>query len=148
MTASAQAITPTVPTEGSSLPIRQFTVTRSDLIRYAAASGDLNPIHWSDRSARRAGLPGVIAHGMLTLGLAIRAVVEWAGPQAVVLDCRAGFTQPVVVPDDDTGVCLSVGGIVTATPGPGRFRIRLTVHQGTTKVLGRAHALVVLRQAA
>ncbi|MFI9450248.1 MaoC/PaaZ C-terminal domain-containing protein [Amycolatopsis sp. NPDC052450] len=143
MTAPSRA---TGPAEGSSLPVRQFTVTRSDLIRYAAASGDLNPLHWSDRRARQAGLPGVVAHGMLTLGLAIRAVVEWAGPQAIVLDCRAGFTQPVVVPDDDTGACLSVGGTVTETPEPGRFRIRLTVHHGTKKVLGRAHALVVLRQ--
>ena len=54
-----------------------FTVTRADLVRYAEASGDHNPIHQDEDVARSVGLPGVIAHGMYTMALAARAVGEW-----------------------------------------------------------------------
>ena len=64
---------------GVSLGPVGYVVRRADLIRYAGASGDFNPIHWSQRVATEVGLPGVIAHGMYTLGLAGRAVSEWAG---------------------------------------------------------------------
>jgi len=67
------------------LPVQTFRVTRADLIRYAGASGDFNPIHWSERFAVKVGLPGVIAHGMFTMALVGRAVTAWAGaPDAVV----------------------------------------------------------------
>ena len=64
---------------GQALPTQTFRVTRADLVRYAGASGDFNPIHWSDRVATSVGLPGVIAHGMFTMALAARAVDGWAG---------------------------------------------------------------------
>ena len=64
-------------TAGAVLEPRVFRVTRADLVRYAGASGDFNPIHWSDRVATSVGLPGVIAHGMFTMALAARAVAEW-----------------------------------------------------------------------
>jgi acyl dehydratase len=64
---------------GTELPEQVFRVTRGDLVRYAGASGDFNPIHWSDRVATSVGLPGVIAHGMFTMALAGRAVTEWTG---------------------------------------------------------------------
>ena len=57
---------------GDELPEQTYPVTRADLVRYAGASGDFNPIHWSDRVAGSVGLPGVIAHGMFTLALAAR----------------------------------------------------------------------------
>ena len=56
------------------LPARTYRITRADLVRYAGASGDFNPIHWSDRVATSVGLPGVIAHGMFTMALVARAV--------------------------------------------------------------------------
>ena len=64
---------------GDVLPEQVYTVTRADLVRYAGASGDQNPIHWSDRVATSVGLPGVIAHGMYTMALAARALDTWAG---------------------------------------------------------------------
>ena len=71
---------------GTELPEQTFQVTRADLIRYAGASGDFNVIHWNDRVAREVGLPGVIAHGMLTAGLAVRAVTTWTGDPGAVVD--------------------------------------------------------------
>lgn len=55
--------------EGDSLPLIQLDpVSRLDLIKYAGASGDFNPIHTIDAEAEEAGLPGIIAHGMWTMG--------------------------------------------------------------------------------
>ena len=86
-------------TPGDVLEPREFTVTRADLMRYAGASGDHNPIHQDEQVATSVGLPGVIAHGMYTLALAARAVADWTdGAEVVDLGCK--FTNPVAVPDD------------------------------------------------
>jgi acyl dehydratase len=128
---------------GVSLEPAQFRVRRSDLVRYAGASGDFNPIHWSQRVATEVGLPGVIAHGMYTLGLAGRAVAEWAGGADRVVQLGGRFTKPVAVPDDESGVVVEVGGEVKPTDTTGRVRIDLTVTCGDQKVLGMARAVVV-----
>jgi len=101
------------PAVGDQLPPLSLRVTRSDLVRYAGASGDFNPIHWSDRVATSVGLPGVIAHGMLTMALAGRLVSGWAEDPAAVRRYGVRFTRPVVVPDDDTGALLEVTGKIT-----------------------------------
>src|SRR4051812_9336753 len=112
---------------GDSLEPRSYTVRRSDLIRYAGASGDLNPIHWSDRVAQSVQLPGVIAHGMYTLALAGRAVTEWAGGDVGAVQSFGGrFTKPVVVPDDDDGTMVEVSGVVKAVDN-GCATIEITV---------------------
>jgi acyl dehydratase len=128
---------------GTELPERVYPVTRADLVRYAGASGDLNPIHWSDRVATSVGLPGVIAHGMLTMGLAGRAVTEWAGDPAALTEYQVRFGRPVVVPDD-TGAEVTVRGRVAAVLDDGRFRVDLTVTSGGEKVLSLARAVVRL----
>ena len=102
---------------GAQLPVHEFTVTRADLVRYAGASGDRNPIHWSDRVATSVGLPGVIAHGMYTMALAARALDDWAGGPGRVRELGCKFTKPVVVPDDDTGTVVRVAGTVKAVEG-------------------------------
>ena len=129
---------------GTELPERVFPVTRADLVRYAGASGDLNPIHWSDRVATSVGLPGVIAHGMLTMGLAGRAVTEWAGDASAVLEYQVRFGRPVVVPDDDAGAQVTVRGRVAAVLEDGRVRVDLAVTSGGEKVLSLARAVVRL----
>ena len=127
--------------EGAQLEIRDFRVTRADLVRYAGASGDFNPIHWSDRVATSVGLPGVIAHGMYTFALAGRAVTGWVGGSTDIVSLTARFTQPVVVPDDDTGAAVTVSGRVTSVED-GLATIELTVTHQDQKVLGMASAVV------
>jgi acyl dehydratase len=129
---------------GTELPEQTFQVTRADLVRYAGASGDFNVIHWNDRIAREVGLPGVIAHGMLTAGLAVRAVTGWTGDPGAVVDYQVRFSRPVVVPDNDTGAEVTVRGRVAALLDDGRVRVDLTVTSGGEKVLSLARAVVVL----
>lgn len=120
---------------------QQFTVTRADLVRYAGASGDFNPIHWSDRVATSVGLPGVIAHGMLTLALAARAVEEWAGGPDRIVEFGAKFTKPVIVPDDETGTIVTVSGQVSAQDDATRT-ISVKVTCDDVAVLGAMKAVV------
>jgi len=129
---------------GQELPPVTFRVTRRDLIRYAGASGDFNPIHWSDRVATKVGLPSVIAHGMYTMALVGRAVTGWVGDPAAVVDYSVRFTKPVVVPDDDAGAEVVVSGVVKSSTEDGLVQINVTAVSAGEKVLGMARALVRL----
>lgn len=132
---------------GQVLPTHSFTVTRADLRRYAAASGDPNPVHLDDAVARAAGFEGVLAHGMLTMAFAGRAVEHWAGGPGRVRDLRAKFTRPVLVPDDETGTVVEVGGVVRSaeTVADGlEVGIALEVTCGIDTVLGAPRAVVVV----
>ncbi|MEV4758742.1 MaoC family dehydratase [Micromonospora sp. NPDC049559] len=124
------------------LPVKTFRITRADLVRYAGASGDFNPIHWSDRFATKVGLPGVIAHGMYTMALVGRAVTEWAGSPDAVVDYSVRFTRPVVVPDDDEGTEIEVSAVVKEVTEDGLTRLELTATCLGVKVLGQAKATV------
>lgn len=125
---------------GQALDPQTYAVRRSDLVRYAGASGDFNPIHWSDRVATSVGLPGVIAHGMFTMALAARAVATWTDAAGVVeLGCK--FTNPVVVPDDDDGVEVVVAGTVKSV-ADGLATLALEVTCDGQKVLGMPKAVV------
>jgi acyl dehydratase len=127
---------------GDELPSRTFQVTRADLMRYAGASGDFNPIHWSQRIATSVGLPDVIAHGMLTMALAGRALTDWFGDPAAIEEYGVRFAKPVVVPDDDTGAEVTVEGVVKRELDGGRLQIDLTARSAGEKVLGQARAVV------
>jgi acyl dehydratase len=122
-----------------SLEPQVFTITRADLVAYAGASGDHNPIHQDEAVARSVGLPGVIAHGMYTMALAARAVHTWfPGAEVVSFGCK--FTNPVVVPAEG-GVDVEVAG--EARPGEdGLTTVALTVTSGGQKVLGMPKAVV------
>ena len=126
---------------GDELPEQTYPVTRADLVRYAGASGDFNPIHWSDRVAGSVGLPGVIAHGMFTLALAARALDTWAGGPGHVRELGCKFTKPVVVPDDETGDDVVVRGTVTGVTDAG-VQVSLEVTSGGQKVLGMPRAVL------
>ena len=124
---------------GDDLPTQVYVVHRDDLVRYADASGDQNPIHQDDEVARSVGLPGVIAHGMFTMALAARAVDAWSdGAEVIELGCK--FTKPVVVPADD-GVEVQVTGKVKDVTD-GRTTLALEVTCGGEKVLGMPRAVV------
>ena len=124
------------------LPTQTFRVTRADLVRYAGASGDFNPIHWSDRFATKVGLPGVIAHGMFTMALVGRAVTTWAGAPDAVVDYGVRFTRPVVVPDDDSGTEVVVTAVVREVTETGLTRLDITATCQGDKVLSQARATV------
>jgi acyl dehydratase len=124
---------------GAELEPQEYVVRRSDLVAYAAASGDQNPIHQDDAVARLVGLPGVIAHGMYTMALAARAVATWTDDAEVVeLGCK--FTAPVVVPADG-GATVRVAGVVKGV-ADGRVTIALEVTCDGAKVLGAPKAVV------
>lgn len=127
--------------KGAELPAQEYRVTRADLVRYAGASGDFNPIHWSERVATSVGLPGVIAHGMFTMALAARALDTWAGGPGRVLELGCKFTKPVVVPDDDEGVSVVVAGTVKDVTEAG-VQVALEVTCGGEKVLGLPKAVL------
>ena len=127
---------------GTELPSITQHFTRADLVRYAGASGDLNIIHWNERTALAVGLPGVIAHGMLTMGHAIRVVTAWLGDPSRVVDYQVRFTRPVVVPDDDEGAEVTFTGKVTAVQEDGSAVITLGASFDGATVLARATATV------
>lgn len=123
---------------------REISLTRDSLVRYAGASGDFNPIHYRDDVADSVGLPGVLAHGMLTMGLAVQPVVDWAGGADRVRDYQVRFTRPVVVAPD-SGATLAITAKVGAVDvAAGTARIDLTVRAGESTVLGKAQVVVAL----
>jgi acyl dehydratase len=128
---------------GTVLPSLTVFLTRADLVRYAGAAMDFNPIHYSERFAAQAGLPGVVAHGMLTMGTALRVVTDWVGDPARVISYFTRFTQPVVVPDDDRGAELRFGARVTALDGS-VATVSIDALCNGQKVLGAARAEVEL----
>jgi acyl dehydratase len=123
-----------------SLGTRTFTITRADLVRYAAASGDHNPIHQDEAVATSVGLPGVIAHGMYTMALTARAVSDWF-PDAELVSLGCKFTNPVVVPAEG-GVDVEVSGEAKAPDEDGLTTVALTVTCEGQKVLGMPKAVL------
>ena len=121
---------------------KTYTLTRDSLVRYAGASGDFNPIHYRDDVAESVGLPGVLAHGMLTMGFAVQPVVEWIGDSGKILDYQVRFTRPVVVDPTDGAVVTVVAKVGALTDA--EIRIDLTVTFADQTVLGKAQARVSL----
>ncbi len=131
-------------TVGQSVARRTISVTRGDLVRYAGASKDFNPIHWNDRFAREVGLPGVIAHGMFTMGQAVNVVADWVDDPGAVVDYGVRFTRPVPVPDPGVAT-VEVEAVIGAIDADARTaRVDLTVTFEGARVLGKAQVLVAL----
>ncbi|KGM02449.1 MaoC family dehydratase [Cellulomonas cellasea] len=122
----------------------ELTVDRARLVRYAGASGDFNPIHWNERVATEVGLPGVIAHGMWTMGAAATVVADWAQDPGAVVDYQVRFTRPVPVPDPGHAVVEVVATVGALDADAGTVRVDLTVTSGGARVLGKAQAVVRL----
>ena len=122
----------------------EVVVDRARLVRYAGASGDFNPIHWNDRVATAVGLPGVIAHGMWTMGAAVAPVADWAGDPGAVVDYQVRFTRPVPVADPGSATVEVVGTIGVVDVEAGTVRVDLTVAVEGARVLGKAQAVVRL----
>ena len=131
---------------GMDLPGLDLTFTRADLVAYAHASGDLNPIHQDEAFAKSVGLPDVIAHGMLTMGRAIQVVTNWVGDPAAVIEYSVRMTRPVVVPNTTEGSVVSFTGKVAQINDDGTVQVELGAVFGDVKVLGLAKATVRIAQ--
>src|SRR6187551_1592822 len=107
-----------------------FALSRDALVRYAGASGDFNPIHYRDDVAASVGLPGVLAHGMLTMGFAVQPVVDWAGDPARIADYQVRFTRPVVVDPEQGALVTVVAKVGQLDESATVARIDLTVKLG------------------
>jgi acyl dehydratase len=129
---------------GTEVPRQSFGVQRGNLIMYAGASGDFNVIHWNERLAKAVGLPDVIAHGMFTMAEAARVVTDWVGDPGALIEYGVRFSSPVVVPDDDRGAEIVVGGAVTDKLDGNRVVVTLDARVGESKVLNAARATVQL----
>jgi len=130
-------------TVGEIIAEQTYSLSRDTLVRYAGASGDFNPIHYRDDVATSVGLPGVLAHGMLTMGFAVQPVVDWlGGDSGRVLDYQVRFTRPVLVPAEGESV-VTVIAKVGALDDAGA-RIDLTVSFDDATVLGKAQVRVAL----
>ena len=129
---------------GTQLPTITVPLQRVDLVKYAGASGDFNPIHWNQRTAQAVGLPDVIAHGMLTMASAGRIVTDWVGDPGAVIEYGVRFTRPVVVPDDDAGAVVEVSAVVADKREDGTVRVDVTAKFEGQTVLGKAQAVVRL----
>ncbi|MBW9121416.1 MaoC family dehydratase N-terminal domain-containing protein [Microbacterium trichothecenolyticum] len=127
-------------TVGDVVAERTVHLSRESLVRYAGASGDFNPIHYRDDVAAAVGLPGVLAHGMLTMGLAVGTIESWVGDTGRILEYGVRFTKPVVV-DPETGADVTVVAKVGAVDDESA-RIDLTVSFDGNTVLVKAQARV------
>jgi acyl dehydratase len=129
---------------GDELPALTVQVTRGDLVRYAGAALDFNPIHWNEPFAKDVGLPDVIAHGMLTMAFAGRVITDWTGSPAGILEYYVRFTRPVVVPNDDKGATIELSGKVREINEDGTAKVDITAKFEGKNVLGKAQALLKL----
>jgi acyl dehydratase len=128
---------------GQEIPERTYPVRRVDLVKYAGASGDFNPIHWDEKFARSVGLPDVIAHGMFTMAEGGRFVTDWAGDPGAVIDYGVRFSSMVVVPYDDSAEIV-ISGKIEDKLEDNAVVVALTARSNGEKVLTRAKATVRL----
>jgi acyl dehydratase len=129
---------------GDSIAAQNFSFTRDSLVRYAGASGDFNPIHYRDDFAQTVGLPGVLAHGMLTMGAAVQPVVDWVGDAGRIVDYQVRFTRPVPVPPAGAAVLTVVATVAEIDADSARVRVDLTATFDAATVLGKAQVWVQL----
>jgi acyl dehydratase len=128
---------------GQEIEARTFPVQRVDLVKYAGASGDFNPIHWNETFAKSVGLPDVIAHGMYTMAEGGRFVTDWAGDPGAVVDYAVRFSSMVVVSNED-GAEIVISGKIEDKRDDNTVVVALTARSEGEKVLTRAKATVRL----
>jgi acyl dehydratase len=129
---------------GQTIGTTEFLLTRDSLVRYAGASGDFNPIHYRDDIAVSVGLPGVLAHGMLTMGVAVQVAVDWVGDAGKIADYQVRFTKPVLVHPTEGAILVVTGKIGEIDTENSQVRIDLTANFNDTAVLGKAQVRVQL----
>jgi acyl dehydratase len=135
-------------TVGDVVAEAELQLSRESLVRYAGASGDFNAIHYRDDVAKSVGLPGVLAHGMLTMGLAVQPVVDWIGDPGRILDYQVRFTRPVLVDAVEGASIAILAKVGQLDPEAQVARIDLTVTVAGETVLGKAQVRVSIAEPA
>ncbi|MFT4087886.1 MAG: fused (3R)-hydroxyacyl-ACP dehydratase subunits HadA/HadB [Gordonia sp. (in: high G+C Gram-positive bacteria)] len=124
--------------KGDQLPVHHTHLSRGDLVNYAGVSGDANPIHWDEGIAKLAGLPDVIAHGMLTMGLGAGVVAAWSGDPGAVARYSVRLSSPAIVPADGRGD-IEYGGRIKSLDAENRSGVViLTAQSAGKKIFGMA----------
>lgn len=129
---------------GDDVAVAGHRLRREDLVAYAQASGDENPIHQDEDFARSVGLPDVIAHGMLTMGL-VASLVEFVAQEHEVTAFSTRFAAPVVVPSGSEGADVEIAlRVLSRDDSEGTVTLDATCVVAGTKVLSRTRATVRL----
>jgi acyl dehydratase len=121
---------------------QSYNLTRDSLVRYAGASGDFNTIHYRDDIAQAVGLPGVLAHGMLTMGVSVQPVVSWLGDAGKIVDYGVRFTKPVVVPPNGPATITVTATVTQLDEENQKARVDLNTTFEDNSVLGKAQVWV------
>lgn len=123
---------------GDELPVRHTRLSRGDLVNYAGVAGDANPIHWDEDIAKLAGLPDVIAHGMLTMGLGAGFASAWSGDPGAVTRYAIRLSAPAIVSAAE-GADIEFGGrIKSLDPATRSGVILVTAKSAGRKIFGLA----------
>ena len=123
---------------GDQLPMHHTGLTRGDLVNYAGVAGDANPIHWDEKIAKFAGLPDVIAHGMLTMGLGAGFIADWSGDPGAVSRYAVRLSAPAIVPADGRGDIEFSGRIKSLDPETRSGVVILVAKSAGKKIFGMA----------
>jgi acyl dehydratase len=123
---------------GDELPVHHTRLSRGDLVNYAGVAGDANPIHWDEDIAKLAGLPDVIAHGMLTMGLGAGFVSAWSGDPGAVTRYAVRLSQPAVVSAAEGADIEFSGRIKSLDPGTRTGVVLVAAKAGGRKIFGLA----------
>jgi acyl dehydratase len=130
--------------EGDEAPVRSHTLTRTDLVKYAGASGDFNPMHHDEVQAQAAGQPSVFGHGMFSMGLLGSAISDYVGP-GHVRRFQVRFAKQTW-PDEELRTSVVVTGKrVAGGDHLVDFDVRLSNADGEDKVVGAATAVLPSR---
>jgi acyl dehydratase len=123
---------------GDELPMHHSRLSRGDLVNYAGVAGDANPIHWDEGIAKLAGLPDVIAHGMLTLGLGAGFVSAWSGDPGAVTRYAVRLSQPAIVSATESADIEFSGRIKSLDPATRSGVVIVAAKSGGRKIFGLA----------
>ncbi|MEV5832547.1 fused (3R)-hydroxyacyl-ACP dehydratase subunits HadA/HadB [Nocardia sp. NPDC052112] len=130
---------------GTELPTSVVPLSRGDLVNYAGVSGDSNPIHFSEHVAVAAGLPGVVSHGLLTMGLGASYLTDWLGDPAAITEYGVRFAGFAAVSATRQSEIEFRGRVKALDPDRRAATIALTATSDGRKLFGRATAEVLLR---
>jgi meromycolic acid (3R)-3-hydroxyacyl-[acyl-carrier protein] dehydratase HadAB len=123
---------------GDELPMHHTRLSRGDLVNYAGVAGDANPIHWDEHIAKAAGLPDVIAHGMLTMGLGSAFASAWSGDPGAVTRYTVRLSQPAIVSAAEGADIEFSGRIKSLDPATRSGVVLVGAKSGGRKIFGLA----------